>query len=80
MKNLFVIVAVMVLLVQAVVAEDCIRQDTTKVKVKVNNWCNNKLADAVLSNSVGYCTNVKCKSSHRTHHNTVILGKNACMA
>jgi len=80
MNKLLLIVAAMVLLVQTVIAQDCIRQQTTAVKVKVNNWCNNKPADAVLSNPVGYCANVKCKSSHRTHYDTggVTRGKYAC--
>ena len=68
MKNLFVTLAVMLLLVHIVVAQNCIRQQATAVKVNVN-WCNQP-ATAVLSTPIGYCANVKCKSSHRTHYDT----------
>lgn len=66
MKTLFVTLAAMLLLVHTIVAQDCIRQTTTAIKVKVS-WCS-QLADAVLSNPIGYCANVKCKSSHKTHY------------
>ena len=80
MKKLFVIVTVMLLLVYTIAAQDCIRQETTAVQVKVNNWCNNQPASAVLPTPLGYCANVKCKSSHRTHYDTggVKRGKYAC--
>jgi len=70
MKKLFVMVATILLLVHTVVAQNCIKQMTTAVKVKVNNWCNNQLANAVLPTPIGHCANVKCKSSHRTHYDT----------
>jgi len=66
MKTGFVTLAAMLLLVHTVVAQDCIRQQTTAITVNVN-WCHQP-ATAVLDSPIGYCANVRCKSSHKTHY------------
>ena len=46
--------------------EDCIRVVTNApVKVRVG-WCSEEVS-ASIPNGIGYCTNARCKSTHKTH-------------
>ena len=55
--------------------QDCLRVETYSVKVDVK-WCAEPVSVS-LPEKIGYCTNVKCRSSHMTHdtRENVTIGK-----
>lgn len=68
MKGFLITLFLMLVLLYAVSAqlEECLRVETS-APVSLNvNWCNQKVT-ANLPNPIGYCSNARCKSSHRIH-------------
>ena len=66
MKGFLIILFLMLVLLYAVSAQECIRiTSSAPVQVQVG-WCNNKVT-ASLPEAIGYCSNARCKSTHKIH-------------
>jgi len=69
MNGLLVVSFALFVLLQVSMAQgpDCIRIEEGPKPIKLSvNWCSQPVT-ATLAGPIGYCTNARCRSSHKVH-------------
>ena len=71
MKGSLITSFLVLCLLYAATAEDCIRKETSEISVNVG-WCSEAVT-ATLDNPIGYCSNAKCRSTHKMHTSPEVI-------
>lgn len=80
MKELLIISFVLLVALYVGAVPECIRVEINETATFDVDWCSQPVR-VILPEPIGYCTNARCRSSHKTHtaRENITLGMFQCI-